>query len=92
MATITVEEQIEDDVGNFYLESLVSLQLRELDRECDDFTQFYYYVRDLVNTHTQYTALDKLGPALLYTFLKTRGVLLVLPDFLDLYQILKIIV
>lgn len=91
MTTITVETQVEkdeeDDVVKFYLESLGSLQLRELDREVDDFSQFYYYVRDLVTPHTRYTALDKLGPIVLYMFLKTRGVLLVLPDFLDLYKL-----
>lgn len=87
MATVTVKKQIEDDIGKFYLTSLEFLQIKELDHECDDYIQFYYHVRDLTNPNSQYTALDKLGPILLYMFLKTRGILLVLPSFLNLYDL-----
>jgi hypothetical protein len=87
MAIVTVETQIEGEVSKFYLESLRSLQIKNLDHEIDDFAQFYYYVKGLVNPHTKYIALEKLGPILLYMFLKTREILLVLPEFLDLFRI-----
>lgn len=87
MATIAIETQLEDEVSKFYLVSLEWLQLKELDEGCEDFTRFYYNVRDLINPNTHFTTLDKLGPGLLYIFLKTRGVLLVLPAFLDLWNV-----
>jgi len=63
------------------------LQVNELDGECDDYIYFYYHIRDLVNPHTHYTALDKLGPIVLFVFLKTRGILLILPSFLDFFHL-----
>ncbi len=87
MATIVVEKQQEDEVTKFYLDSLEFLQVKDLNHECDDYIHFYYRIRDLVNPQSQHKALDKLGPVLLYMFLKTRGILLVLPSFLNLYNL-----
>ena len=78
---------MEGKIYKFYLDSLEFLRITDLEDNCEDFVRFYYGVRDLINPNTHFTTLDKLGPSLLYIFLKTRGVLLVLPDFLDLYQI-----
>ncbi len=87
MATVTIKKQVEDKIHKFYLDSLELLHIADLEDKCEDFVQFYCGVRDLVNPNTHFTTLNKLGPALFYMFLKTRGVLLVLPDLLDLHQL-----
>ncbi len=87
MATATIEKQAEDKIYNFYLDSIELLRITGLEDKCEDFVQFYSEVLGLINPNTHFTTLDKLGPAVFYIFLKTRGVLLVLPDFLDLHQI-----
>ena len=86
MATTAVEKQIDDEISKFYLESLESLQIRDMDDKCDEFIHFYCDIREKIEKYTKYRALKKLGPILIYLFLKTRGILLVLPEFLDLYQ------
>ena len=86
MATTTVEKEIYDEISKFYLESLESLHIKSMSDKCDEFTRFFCDIRDKTETYKQYRAIDKLGPILFYIFLKTRGVLLALPDFLDLYQ------
>ena len=86
MATTTVEKQIDNAISKFYLESLESLKIRSMDDKCDEFIRFYCDIREKIEKNTKYKALKKLGPILIYLFLKTRGILLVLPDFLDLYQ------
>ncbi len=87
METIAVEKQQENEVSKFYLGALEFLQVKKLNGDCDDFVHFYYQVRDIVNPHTQFTALDKLGPIVFYIFLKTRGILIVLPNFLDYFNL-----
>ncbi len=87
METIAIEKQLEDEVSKFYLDSLEFLQVNDLNGESDDYVHFYYHIRDLVNPHTHYTALDKLGPIVLYVFLKTQGILLVLPRFLKFFNL-----
>ena len=87
MTFLAVEKQQEDEVSKFYLDSLEYLQVKDLDRDCDDFFHFYNQIRDLINPHTQYVALGKLGPVLLYMFLKTRGILIILPRFLKFFNL-----
>ena len=88
MEAISIERQVGGDVSKFYLDTLRWLQVDErMDNKCEDFNRFYCGVRDLVNPNTHFNTLDKLGPSLLYVFLKTRGILIVLPDFLGLYQL-----
>ena len=87
MATVTIEKQAEGKIYKFYLDSLEFLRITDLGDKYEDFTQFYCRIKDLINPNTHFTTLKKLGPALLYLFLKTRGILLILPDFLDLYQV-----
>ena len=41
MATTTVEKLMDDAIIKFYLESLESLQIRDMDDKCDEFTHFY---------------------------------------------------
>lgn len=86
MATTTVEKLIDDVIVKFYLESLESLKIRDMDDKCDEFIRFYCDIRDKIEKYTKYRALSKLGPILIYIFLKTRGILLVLPEFLDLHK------
>ena len=88
MEAISIERQVGGDVNKFYLDTLRWLQVDEkMDGKCEDFNRFYCGVRDMVNPNTHFNTLDKLGPSLLYVFLKTRGILIVLPDFLGLYQL-----
>ena len=87
MEAVSIERQVEGNISKFYLDTLEWLQLEEMVDKCEDFVRFYYGVKDLVNPNTHFTSLDNLGPSLLYIFLKTRGVLLILPDLLNLYGI-----
>ena len=78
MATVTIRKQVEDKVYKFYLDSLEFLRIADLEDKCEDFANFYYNIRELINPNTHFTTLDKLGPALFYIFLKTRGVSLII--------------
>lgn len=57
-----------------------------MDDKCDEFIHFYCDIKNKIEKYRKYRSLSKLGPILIYFFLKTRGILLVLPEFLDLYQ------
>jgi len=87
METIAIEKQQENEVSNFYLDALEFLQVKKLDSDCDDYVHFYYFIRDLVNPHSPYIALEKLGSVVFFIFLKTRGILLPLPDFLNFFNL-----
>jgi len=87
METVSIERQVEGDIGKFFLDTLGWLHVDGMDDTCEEFVKFYYGVRRLINPNTHFTSLDNLGPSLLYIFLKTRGVLFVLPDLLRLYHI-----
>lgn len=83
---IAIEKRLDAEIREFYLKSLKSLQVRGMDDKSDEFAQFYWVIKNKIQKDTKYRSLRKLGPILLYFFLKTRGILLVLPDFLRLYQ------
>ena len=87
METVSLERQQENEVSKFYLNALEFLQVKDLEGECDDYVHFYYLIRDLVKPHSKYTVLDKLGPVVFFIFLKTRGILLVLPQVLDFFNL-----
>ncbi len=87
METVSIEKQVEGDISKFFLDTLGWLLIEGMDDKCEEFVRFYYGVRDLVNPNTHFTSLDRLGPSLLYIFLKTRGILLILPDLLRLYNV-----
>ena len=87
METVAIRKQLENEVNKFYLDTLEFLRVNELEGDSDDFVYFYSHIRDLVNPHTHFTTLDKLGPIVFYIFLKTRGTLLVLPRFLEYFNL-----
>ena len=87
MEAVSIEKQVEGNISKFYMDTLKWLQLEGMDEKCEDFTRFYYGVKELVNPNTRFTSLDDLGPSLLYIFLKRQGILLILPDLLHLYGI-----
>lgn len=87
MEAVSIGKQKENNIGKFYLDSLEFFQIKGLDDKRDDFIDFNYYIRDKSYQYIKYRPLEKLGPILLYIFLKTRGILLVLPDFLDWYNL-----
>ena len=84
---IVIDKLTNAQVREFYLDSLDSLQIEGMDGTIDEFASLYFSIRHKIQKDTKYRSLRKLGPILLYFFLKTRGILLVLPDFLDLYQL-----
>ena len=61
--------------------------MRGMGDKFDEFTQFFRDIRDKTENYAQYRAINKLGPILFFIFLKTRGILLVLPEFLDSFQL-----
>lgn len=87
METVSIEKQVEGDISKFFLDTLGWLLIEGMDDKCEEFVRFYYGVRDLINPNTHFTSLDRLGPSFLYIFLKTRGILLNLPDLLRLYNV-----
>lgn len=87
METVSIEKQVEGNISKFFLDTMGWLLIEGMDDKCEEFVRFYYDVRDLVNPNTHFTSLDRLGPSLLYIFLKTRGILLNLPDLLRLYNV-----
>ncbi len=84
---IVVDKLANAKVRKFYLNSLNSLQIMGMEGKCDEFAHLFFSIRHRIQKNTKYRSVRKLGPILLYFFLKTRGILLVLPDFLDLYQL-----
>ncbi len=61
MATTTIGKNIDEEIGKFYLESLESLRIRGMGGKCDEFSHFFYDIRDKTEANTQYRALDKLN-------------------------------
>jgi len=76
-----------DPISELYFESLKTLNISSMDDLLDEFTSFYQSIRDKIKKYSHYKALEVSGPIVLYTFLKSRGVLIPLPRFLETFEL-----
>ncbi len=82
-----------DPIHEVYVKSLKALSMPVMaitssrDDMIDEFTSFYLSIQEKISIHSKYKKVEVSGPIVLYMFLKTKGTLIVLPEFLDAFQL-----
>jgi len=73
-------------IREFYIKSLKLFNISTMDTSFDEFISFYDSIRKKISKHSKYRAFEITGSIILYMFLKTKGILVSLPKYLEMSQ------
>ena len=76
-----------EPIHEFYIESTKMFSVSNMDDLLDDFITFYHSIREKIGDNPKYKFIEVSGPIILYLFLKSKGILIPLPKFLEAYQL-----